>query len=196
MCHYPVNSDDGIGLFPFSPTESCCGSVNFTSGACEDATQGSSAPFAIPVGLVINNRTSGSTAPNDTSAAATLIGTSTMTATSTASVAAGSTSSSRDQAAIGAGVGVPLGLALLAALAMLWRQRRRERDLKVKAETWEKRYDALAKAKGLDYREDDALMQRGKDGPRHQLEDARIEELDGSRARDVHEMAGWKSGPA
>ena len=91
---------------------------------------------------------------------------------------------------------MPLGLALLAALAMLWRQRRRERDLKVKAETWEKRYDALAKAKGLDYREDDALMQRGKDGPRHQLEDARIEELDGSRARDVHEMAGWKSGPA
>ena len=68
--------------------------------------------------------------------------------------------------------------------------------LEGEGKAWEKRYDALARTKRLDYREDDALMQRVKDGPRHQLEDARIEELDGSRARDVHEMAGWKLGPA
>lgn len=145
---------------------------------------------------MINNRTSGSTLPNDTSAAATIIGTSTSTATATftAGAAAGSSSSSKDQAAIGAGVGVPLGLALLGALAMLWRQRRREQGLKMKAEGWEKRYDALVRTKGVAYGEDNALMQQGKGGPWYQLEDARIEELDGSRARDVHEMAGWKPG--
>ena len=62
----------------------------------------------------------------------------------------------------------------------------------MKAEAVEKRYNALARTKGLDYREDHALMQQGTDGPRHQLEGAGIEELDGSRAHDVHEMAGWK----
>ena len=43
-----VNSDDGIGSFPSSPTESCRNAVNFTGGAGDDATQGSSSPFAIP----------------------------------------------------------------------------------------------------------------------------------------------------
>ncbi|KAF6227213.1 hypothetical protein HO133_008655 [Letharia lupina] len=42
-----VNSADGIGSFPFSPTESCRNAVNFTGGAGDVATQGSSSPFAI-----------------------------------------------------------------------------------------------------------------------------------------------------
>lgn len=46
--------------------------------------------------------------------------------------------------------------------------------------------------KGLDYPEDNALMQHGMDGPRHQLEGAGIEELDGTHAHDVHELVGWK----
>lgn len=64
----------------------------------------------------------------------------------------------------------------------------------MKAEGWERRYDALVRTKAMGYGEDNALMQQGQDGPWHQLEDARIEELDGSRARDIHEMAGWKPG--
>lgn len=43
-----VNSADGIRSSPFSPTESCCNAVNFTGGAGDVATQGSSSPFAIP----------------------------------------------------------------------------------------------------------------------------------------------------
>lgn len=186
-----------MGLFPFSYTKACCGPVNSTHGTCESATQGSSSPFEVSVGLVINNRTSGSTAPNDTSAAATIISTSTMTAISTAAANAGtgSASSSKDQAAIGAGVGAPLGLALLGALAFSWRQRRREQGLKMKAEAWEKRCDALAMMKGQGIREDNALMRQGQDGQWHELEDARTQELDGVRVHDAHELAGWKPRP-
>lgn len=90
-------------------------------------------------------------------------------------------------------MGVPLGLALLGALILLWRQRQREHGLKMKAEAWEKRYDALAMMKGQDIRADNGLMQQGQNGQWHQLEDARIQELDSGH--DAHELAGWKQRP-
>ena len=168
-------------MLPVSATQFCCGTGNASDLTCDNESNGSNKAFQVPIGLVINNRTSGSTGPNDTTPSSPGA-TTTVTASPSSS---SSKSSSSTEAAIGAGVGVPLGIALLGALALLWRQRALEKTLKRKVETWEEKYEALARAKGLEYQQS---------GPIGDLvppkENARLLELENSQAPNVFEMGG------
>ena len=130
----------------------CCG-TGYPNGTCVQVSRGSNLAFEVPVGKVINNRTSGSTRQNVTVASAsdsvstsgsTAITTVTVTMTlpnqqavSTACHAASPSAShspTSHDAAIGAGIGVPLGVALVGALALWWRQHRQAQRLKKQIE--------------------------------------------------------------
>ena len=192
-------------MYPVNYTEFCCGKG--TSTRCNYPTEGSTNPINIPFGLVVYNRTSGSTDPNITSAATIITSTVTRTAAAlssncdhattaptTASVLSSRTDqaaivnataaalcSNNDEVAIGVAVGAFLGLALLAFLGLLWRQRKRERIMKDKISAMEEKYEVLAKMKNEKNRDQ-----------RHeptQLEDIRTtNELNVSRAPPTHEM--------
>lgn len=131
----------------------CCELGISGNETCWVPTKGSNAPFSVEAGLVIFNRTSGSTSPNLTSTitatlATTVISTATVTATKNASISgcpsekASSLSSSTSErdVAIGAGVSGLLGLALVVALVLLWRQGKGKRVLRNEVQTWEARY--------------------------------------------------------
>ncbi|EME41182.1 hypothetical protein DOTSEDRAFT_55080 [Dothistroma septosporum NZE10] len=104
----------GNGLF-------CCVSgYNVTSQQCMTESDGTFAPFSLPAGTVVIDRSNGATLPenfNSTDAAASVV-TATVTASATAAPEKSNT------AAVAAGVAVPLGVLLVAALAgcfLLWR---------------------------------------------------------------------------
>ena len=135
----------------------CCSQVEPSNNTCMIATKGSTSPFFIQAGLVIYNRTSGSTSLNNTSpTSVTITATATTTAAATATTLASNitsfdstsssplpsstSSSSRKEAAIGAGVGGVLGLALFLALVLLWRQKKQKQGLSEDVQTWENRY--------------------------------------------------------
>jgi len=173
-------------MFPVTVFDFCCGTGNLSDGTCDTATQGSRKSFPVPAGFVIDNRTSGSTSPNDT------LSTSTVTTTLTARPSASpvESSSSSTEPAIGAGVGVPLGVALLGSLGLLWGQRGCQRSLKRKVEAWEEKYEALAKSEGVEYRHD--VEERN-----YQLRrNGKPNELDDSQASRVFEMGGLREGAA
>ncbi|CAF9941274.1 hypothetical protein IMSHALPRED_002501 [Imshaugia aleurites] len=132
-----VNTDNGAAIHPVYVDNQymfcCLYGDRPGNNTCFESTKGSISPFAVEAGLVIYNRTSGSTTPiNDTSTETT-----TTTVTITATVAASefasvsthpsvcntSTSSSRKGEAIGAAMGGLLGLVIIIALCLLWRQR-------------------------------------------------------------------------
>ena len=164
-------TDTGQLMWPLTTNDFCCGTGNSSSGTCDTPTGGSNKPFNVPNGLVINNRTSGSTGPNDTSSAPVI------TVTITAFPPTPSASShSFTEAAVGAGVGVPLGLALLGALGLLAAQRRREKEWKGKVDAWEIKYEALARMREVKLRDD-----VGKGG-------WRIAELGAERREQIFEM--------
>ena len=171
-------------MLPLSATQFCCGTGNASNLTCDNESNGSNKAFQVPTGLVINNRTSGSTGPNDTTPSSPGAAT-----TVTASPSSSATkSSSSTEAAIGAGVGVPLGIALLGALALLWRQRAHEQTLKKKVEAWEEKYEALARAKGMESHQPGQMIDMGL--PK---ENARLLELENSQAPTVFEMGGLRS---
>lgn len=153
----------------------CCGpSYNLTSQTCGEAPN---TPFTIHLGIVINNRTSGSTSPNTTTSDSQnppAVVTTTTTATALAN------SSSNRETAIGVGVGVSLGVALLTALGLLWRERR----LRRKVEALHAPSDPSAPAMGSKWHNGDSPNDYRGDVP--QLDGSRMEELDG---RQVNEMA-------
>ncbi|MCJ1469536.1 hypothetical protein MMC07_008169, partial [Pseudocyphellaria aurata] len=171
----------GVGqvlvLAKYAPGAStfCCGpSYNSTSQTCGEAPN---TPFTIHLGVVINNRTSGSTSPNTTTSDSQnppAVITTTTTATALAN------SSSNRETAIGVGVGVSLGVALLTALALLWRERR----LRKKAEALNAPGDPSASAMVSNWHSGDKTNDYR--GDVHQLDGSRMEELDG---RQVNEMA-------
>ena len=141
-----VNTHSGTQVSQVTKNSFCCGSFNSTTNACSHSTQGSSAPFSLPVGRIIYNRTSGSTLPNDSE---TITVTISYTATPTTTLDSSSDpthhnspSSSNKTTAVGLGVGVPLGTALLGTLILLWGQRTRARR---EARAWEEKYDELRK---------------------------------------------------
>ncbi|CAD6584900.1 MAG: hypothetical protein ASARMPREDX12_001783 [Alectoria sarmentosa] len=139
----------------------CCSPGNPYNYTCLNATKGSYAAFPVEAGLVIFNRTSGSTDPNNNKIALVTVTSTavfnTVTATDKALVSStnspsindtlSSPSISRRDAAIGAGMGVPLGLALIVTLGLLWRQRGHQQSLKKDVQTWEGRYRELEKTK-------------------------------------------------
>lgn len=151
----------------------CCSQVDASNDTCMVGTEGSTAPFFIQAGLVIVNRTSGSTSLDN---ANTISATVTVTATATASALSSSStktapsfSSSSKSVAIGAGVGGLLGLGLIVALGLLWIQRKHKRSLRNDALTWMGRYTELKETVDLG---------RAEHHPPHQLDGLKTNELD------------------
>lgn len=146
-----VHTSYGVTIYPFEEDLSfCCGPGNSSSNTCINSTRGSSAPFPVPAGRVIFNRTSGSISPNNSDAAAVTVSSTAAPATTATpptdpTICRNSPSSSNKSTAVGFGVGVPLGLALLGALGLLWRQRSRELGARREARAWEEKYDELIK---------------------------------------------------
>ena len=175
------------------------------------ATKGSTSPFGLPAGLVIFNRTSGSTLPNNTddntvviTATATVTTTVTTVASSlnpimsTSSSASASVSpatsqqsSSAKEVAIGAGVGGALGLALLIASILLWRLRKQKQGLAKDVRTWEdKNQDSVMATKapglaGMDHRAPLSSELHGQHRLVCQLEGWMPDEIDGVEVREV-----------
>ncbi|KAF6230559.1 hypothetical protein HO173_011096 [Letharia columbiana] len=180
----------------------CCSQVILSNNTCNTTTKGSTAPFEIEAGLVILNRTSGSTSLNTTDAATvTVTATATATATPMATVTAltlppnsssfhntsstsPSSSSSSREAAIGAGMGVTLGLGLLVTLGLLWRLRKHKQILSKDIQTWEWKYSELMKAKT-------AIFAGAEHQPPHPLDCWNQDGLDG-QPHLVPQLEGWK----
>ena len=167
---------------------SCCGP--WSNNTCDNATKGSNAPFFLEAGLVIFNRTSGSTSTNIT-VSATVTATTTFTSIVTAaaltspssspSVSSTSLSCSNKEAAVGAGLGVSLGLALLVALGLLWTQKKHKQSLRTNVQTWERRYSDLTTR---------AVTGSGAEPPQiHRLPNWIPDELDGRSRSLPSEMA-------
>ncbi|KAK4619760.1 hypothetical protein CLAFUW4_11038 [Fulvia fulva] len=118
-----ADSSQGNGLF------CCLNGYNVTSRQCMTESDGTSAPFSLPAGSVVIDRSNGATLPqnfNSTDAAGSII-----TVTATAAANATNTPESNNTTAIAAGISVPLGLLLLAALAgcfVLWRNLKKARN--------------------------------------------------------------------
>ena len=177
-----VNSGGSAVLFPANFDDAalfCCSQFNVSTDTCTVGTKGSTAPFSLDAGLVIYNRTSGSTSANITNAVTRTV---TVTATSSASAYASSSSSGHD-AAIGTGLGVPLGLALFVALALLLKQRGHKQRLMKDVQTWKEKYDELKNTKAI---ESAAPGHQ----PRQQLVDQRLGELEGHQ-HHPHQLEGW-----
>lgn len=109
----------------------CCRSYNSTTSLCDYPTQGSSKPFQLANSVIIANRTTGQTLPNNTS------GQSSSTTTTHASKATVTASpdlqhSSSHDLAIGLGVGIPLGVLLLFTTSLLLRQLQQQKKLSSK----------------------------------------------------------------
>ena len=179
-----VNSGGSAVLFPANFDDAalfCCSQFNVSTDTCTVGTKGSTAPFSLDAGLVIYNRTSGSTSSNITNAV-----TRTVTATVTSSASAhASSSSSGQEAAIGAGVGVPLGLALLVALALLLKQRGHKRRLAKDVQTWKEKYEELKNTNAIE---------SGGPGhqPRQQLVVQGLGELEGQQHHpQPQQLQGW-----
>ena len=135
----------------------CCSNVEPSNNTCMFAAGESTSPFGVPAGLVIFNRSSGSTLPNHTNdATVTITATATLTTTITTLVSSpdpvkntssplsvspsSSQSSSTKKIAISAGVGGALAFALLTTLILLWRQRKQKQSLIKGLSAWEARY--------------------------------------------------------
>ena len=148
----------------------CCFDFDLSSNQCSIPTRGSSAPFRVPAGKVIFNRTTGSTSPNNIDVITVTVPSSSMIATTVSSTTtttilstiASPTSttvlsnatvyrnlppSAEKSTQVGLGIGVPLGAAFLGTLGLLWRQRSRELGARREACTWKEKYDALEKEK-------------------------------------------------
>ena len=178
-----VNSGGSAVLFPANFDDAalfCCSEFNVSTDTCTVGTKGSTAPFSLEAGLVIYNRTSGSTSPNITNAVTRTV---TATATSSASAYASSSSSSGQEAAIGAGIGVPLGLALVVALALLLKQRGHKQILTKDVQIWKGKYEELKNTKAIE---------NGGPGhqPRQQLVSQRLGELEGHQ-HHPQQLQGW-----
>ena len=110
----------------------CCRSYNSTTSLCDYPTQGSSKrPFQLANSVIIANRTTGQTLPNNT------CGQSSSTTTTHASKATVTASpdlqhSSSHDLAIGLGVGIPLGVLLLFTTSFLLRQLQQQKKLSSK----------------------------------------------------------------
>ncbi|CAF9935013.1 MAG: hypothetical protein ALECFALPRED_006213 [Alectoria fallacina] len=151
------------------------------------ATRGSTSPFFIEAGLVIFNRTSGSTSPNNTNAVTvTVTATTTESVSNPSSVRNTSSLASNREAATGAGVGVPLGLALLVTLGLLWRQIKHAQSLKNDVQTWESRYGELIRTKTSDF---SGVEQR----PQHRFVGQGSNEVAG-QPRIAHQLESWRPG--
>lgn len=101
-------TDDTEGTFCCAPD-----GYNITSQKCVQSTLGSHAPFQLPFGNIIFNRTSGSIGPNITTAGAS-------NATTIASVPQDNVI--KIAIGVGIGVGVPLVIALIVVSVMLRQQ--------------------------------------------------------------------------
>lgn len=195
-------------LMSFDPTLFCCSQPNPFNNTCLNPTKGSTAPFPIDVGLVVFNRTSGSTLPNNTNdatvtvtataAAAPTTITTTITATALAlaspsdapsnhTKAASWSSSSGKEAAIGAVVGGLLGLALLVTLVILLRQKKEKQRLSEDVQIWENRCRESMTMKTGGFED-------GKEGQPHVPHEVggwRPNEIDG---RQIYEVANRPTG--
>ena len=133
----------------------CCGVGFANNNTCLKPTNGSTATFFIKAGLVIFNRTSGSTSPNDTDTTPVTVTATVTTAgpvsasTSLSTTRASSSSSSRTGTAVGAGVSGALALLLLVTLAFLLREKRHKQSFKKDAKTWEVKYADMVQSQKI-----------------------------------------------
>lgn len=188
LSYLSARTDRGTTIFAVQDGfHFCCGDIASSSNRCSVSTRGSTAPFLIPAGKVIYNRTTGSTSPNsmdvitDTVSSSTLV-TATVSSTSAPLTQANANPppSSEKSTKVGLGVGVPLGLAFLGTLGLLWRQRTRELGARTEARTWKEKYDELKKEKRGN--------STGVEGQMHELHESwRPNEIGG---RHIYEMVG------
>ena len=145
----------------------CCGVGFANNNTCQKPFNGSNASFFIKAGLVIFNRTSGSTAPNDTDTTPVTVTATVTTAgpvstssplSATRASSSSSSPSSRTGAAVGAGVIGALALLLLVTLGFLLREKKHKQSFKEDAKTWEVKYadmvqsqNALKESTGVEY---------------------------------------------
>lgn len=181
-----VNKSNGVNIHIVNPNQTsvmfCCDLGITANETCWVPTRGSSAPFFIEAGLVIFNRTSGSTSPNVTNTVtATVTATRTTTTTTMATTLAlasdypsvntsslSSSSSLKRDVAIAAGMSAVLGVAFLVSLVLLWRLGKGKRSARIEAQTWEGKYWALFNTKASSA-------------------------LDGAGPQRVHQLDGWSS---
>lgn len=97
----------------------CCGGYNSVSNTCNATTNGSNAPFLLPNGRMITNRTDGSTLPLGQVLAAPAAA-ATVSAPATASPLASSTSGFSNRVVLVVGIVIPFTVLLLAALGGIW----------------------------------------------------------------------------
>ena len=170
-----VQTHSGVVVIPVDTQHGlmfCCSNFDLANNSCVTSTHGSSSLFYIEPALIINNRTSGSTSPNNTeTTTAVVISTATAlsdiatsrttlnnvpitdTATATAATACSQSShitssspSSRGDIAIASSVSALLGLALLVTLGFFWRLRKQRQKLSKAVQTWKLKYSELMKS--------------------------------------------------
>ncbi len=187
----------------------CCGNMDPSSNTCVVGTKGSSSPFFVEAGLVIFNRTSGSTSTNNTDItsgnitvaenAARITATNTLTAATSASASPcmrlSSSSSSRIEIPLSAGASGVLGLALLFTLSLLWKQRKYKQILSKDIQRREEKYRDLMEIRtgdleGTEQRQLEAWRSHEIDGqsraPGQPFSGNPPDELDGTQ---IHEIA-------
>lgn len=195
-----VSPNSGIGIRRIDVRGS---QVDASNDTCIVGTKGSTAPFSIQAGLVILNRTSGSTSLDNANIVSATV---TVTATATASALSSSSnhtapsfSSSKKDVAIGTGVSGLLGLGLIVALGLLWMQRKHKRSLRDDALTWKGKYTELKETVNLSRAEHhpphelDGLKTNILDARSHlprQLECWTPDEVDGAQVHELADRAG------
>ncbi|KAM0805009.1 hypothetical protein BDR22DRAFT_885099 [Usnea florida] len=175
----------------------CCNlGIIVSNNTCYIPTKGSAEPFSVDAGLVIYNRTSGSTSPNITdTVTTTIIATKTTTVPVTTSPPPISSSSSERHAAIAASMSALLGAAFLISLIFLWQQGKGAKASRKEAQDWKAKYLHLFNAKTLssplDVSDSQSVRElRGGnrlelDGQMHgayQLEGRQVNEMEGTQA--------------
>ena len=188
LSYHSVTTDHGTTVFAVQDGfHFCCGDIDSSSNRCSVSTRGSTAPFLVPAGKVIYNRTTGSTSPNSMDVITVIVSSSALVTATVSSTTAPLTQananpppSSEKLTQVGIGVDLPLGLAFLGTLGLLWRQRTRELGARTEARTWKVKYDELKKEKRGN--------STGVEGQMHELHESwRPSEIGG---RHIYEMVG------
>ena len=180
---------------------SCCGPGFANNNTCSNPTKGSTTPFFIEDGLVIFNRTSGSTSPNNTETTLVTV-TATVTTAGPVSVSTSlsttrpssslslssssqSSSSSRTGTVVGAGVSGALALLLLVTLGLLLREKKHKESFKKDAETWKMRHADMVQSQKILV--NSSMNERE---PRQPSDDWNFSELHGE-SQLPHQLDGW-----
>ncbi|KAM0797565.1 hypothetical protein BDR22DRAFT_824195 [Usnea florida] len=166
---------------------SCCGPGFANNNTCSRPTKGSTTPFFIEDGLVIFNRTSGSTSPNNTettlvtvTATVTTAGpVSVSTSLSTTRPSSSLSLSSSSQSSSSSRTGTVVGAGLLL------REKKHKESFKKDAETWKMRHADMVQSQKILV--NSSMNERE---PRQPSDDWNFSELHGE-SQLPHQLDGW-----